>query len=119
MPEAVLRRRHSSHCAKPRSIRRAARVPMRAMLRVKVAVAIADSARTHIHEVAAACRAAGLEHTATLSEVGLLMGTVLAGNLIRLRHVAGVLTVELERRLQLRRLESGISAQRRSRERAD
>jgi len=48
------------------------------MLRVKVAVAIADAARTHIHEVAAACRAAGLEHTATLSEVGLLMGSVLA-----------------------------------------
>lgn len=76
------------------------------MLRVKVAVAIADSARTHIYEVAAACRAAGLEHTATLSEVGLLMGSVLAGDLARLRHVPGVLTVELERRLQLRQLES-------------
>ena len=71
------------------------------MVRVKVAVAIADSARTHIHEVAAACRAAGLEHTATLSEVGLLMGSVLAGDLIRLRDVPGVLAVELERRLQL------------------
>lgn len=76
------------------------------MLRVKVAVAIADSARTHIYEVAAACRAAGLAHTATLSEVGLLMGSVLAGDLVRLRHVPGVLTVELERRLQLRQLES-------------
>ena len=106
MPEPVLRRRHSSHRAKPCSVRRAARVPQRAMLRVKVAVAIADSARTHIYEVAAACRAAGLAHTATLSEVGLLMGSVLAGDLVRLRHVPGVLTVELERRLQLRQLES-------------
>jgi hypothetical protein len=71
------------------------------MVRVKVAVAIADSARKHIYEVAAACRAAGLEHTATLSEVGLLMGSVLAGDLIRLRDVPGVLAVELERGVQL------------------
>jgi hypothetical protein len=73
----------------------------RAMVRVKVAVAIADSARKHIYEVAAACRAAGLEHTATLSEVGLLMGSVLAADLIRLRDVPGVLAVELERGVQL------------------
>jgi len=77
------------------------RISQRAMVRVKVAVAIADSARKHIYEVAAACRAAGLEHTATLSEVGLLMGSVLAADLIRLRDVPGVLAVELERGVQL------------------
>jgi hypothetical protein len=96
-----LPRRRSRACATSRSVCLAGRVSERAMVRVKVAVAIADSARKHIYEVAAACRAAGLEHTATLSEVGLLMGSVLAGDLVRLRDVPGVLAVEFERGVQL------------------
>ncbi len=66
------------------------------MSRVNVAVAVDDDASFCIYEVAAACRAAGLRHTATLAEVGLLMGSVEAGVLPRLWAVAGVVVVEVE-----------------------
>jgi hypothetical protein len=64
--------------------------------RVNVAVAVADNARGRIHEVAAACRAVGLGHTATLAVVGVLTGSVEAADLAKLLGVPGVLVVEVE-----------------------
>jgi len=64
--------------------------------RVKVAVAVEDDAQVRIYEVAAACRALGLRHTATLATVGVLTGSMEAGELVKLRAVPGVLAVEVE-----------------------
>jgi hypothetical protein len=64
--------------------------------RVNVAVAVADEARSCIYEVAAACRALGLDHTATLTIVGVLTGSVELGNLPKLCAVSGVVAVEIE-----------------------
>ena len=66
------------------------------MSRVNVAVAVADDAMGRIHEVAAACRALGLDHTATLAAVGLLTGSVEPGDVAKLLAIPGVLMVELE-----------------------
>jgi hypothetical protein len=71
--------------------------------RLNVAVAVADDARERIGEVAAACRARGFEHTATLSEIGVLTGSVGWGDLRKLRRVAGVMAVEIERRSLINR----------------
>jgi hypothetical protein len=65
--------------------------------RVNVAVAVADDARSCIYEVAAACRALGLDHTATLTGVGVLTGSVESAGLAKLRAVPGVVAVEVER----------------------
>lgn len=65
------------------------------MSRVKVAVAVADDARSCIYEVAAACRALGFDHTATLTAVGVLTGSVEFESLARLGEVPGVLAVEV------------------------
>ena len=46
------------------------------MSRVNVAVAVADEAQGRIYEVAAACRALGLDHSATLAMVGVLTGSM-------------------------------------------
>jgi len=64
--------------------------------RVNVAVAVSDDARGCINEVAAACRALGLCHTATLAGVGVLTGSVELGNVGKLRAVSGVVAVEVE-----------------------
>jgi hypothetical protein len=64
--------------------------------RVNVAVAVADDAQSRIYEVAAACRALGLDHTSTLTAVGVLTGSLEAGKLAELLAVPGVLTVEVE-----------------------
>jgi hypothetical protein len=64
--------------------------------RINVAVAIADEAQGSIYEVAAACRALGLYHTATLAAVGVLTGTMERGELVKLLGVPGVLAVEVE-----------------------
>jgi hypothetical protein len=64
--------------------------------RINVAVAVADDAQNRIHEVAAACRAAGLRHSATLAMVGLFTGSVEADDLKELLAVPGVLAVEVE-----------------------
>jgi hypothetical protein len=64
--------------------------------RVNVAVAIADDAQGRIYEVAAACRALGLDHTATLALVGVLTGSMDSSDLAKLWTVPGVLAVELE-----------------------
>ncbi len=66
------------------------------MSRVNVAVAVADEAQGSIHEVAAACRALGLDHTATLTAIGVLTGSMESEKLVRLLAVPGVLAVEVE-----------------------
>lgn len=75
------------------------------MSRLKVAVAVADDARTRIHEVVAACQAVGLDHTLTLAEVGLLTGSMESRNLTRLLVIPGVLMVEVKHEFQ-----AGIAA---------
>jgi hypothetical protein len=67
---------------------------------LKVAVAVADEARTRIEEVAAACRAVGLDHTVTLAGVGLLTGSMESRDLARLLVVPGVLMVEVKHEFQ-------------------
>ena len=64
--------------------------------RVNVAVAVAENARDNIGEVAAACRALGFAHTATLSAVGVLTGSVELAELANLAAIPGVLAVEVE-----------------------
>ena len=66
------------------------------MSRVNVAVAVTVDAQHRIYEVAAACRALGLDHTATLAVVGVLTGSMESGDLRRLWAVPGVLAVEVE-----------------------
>ena len=73
------------------------------MSRVNVAVAVADDAQDRIYEVAAACRALGLDHSATLAVVGVLTGSMESEGLAKLLTVPGVLTVEI------RELRSGIT----------
>jgi hypothetical protein len=65
--------------------------------RVDVAVAVAEDAQGRLYEVAAACRALGLQHTATLATVGVLIGSMEARDLARLWAVPGVLAVEVKR----------------------
>ena len=67
------------------------------MSRVNVAIAVAEDARDLLYEVAASCRALGLEHTSTLPEFGLLLGSVEFASLPGLRAVYGVEAVEVER----------------------
>ena len=66
------------------------------MSRVNVAVAVADDARGRIDEIAAACRALGLHHSATLALVGVLTGSMESDDLVKLRAVPGVLAIEVE-----------------------
>jgi len=73
-----------------------------AATRVNVAVAVADDACNSIHEIAAACRALGLDHTATIDVVGILTGSVEFEKLADLRAVPGVLAVEIECQLPAR-----------------
>jgi hypothetical protein len=70
--------------------------------RVNVAVAVADDARSCIYEVAAACRALGFDHTATLTAVGVLTGSMEFEKLANLRAVPGVVAVEVEREFRSR-----------------
>lgn len=71
-----------------------------AVNRVKVAVAIGEEALDRIHEVAEACRVLGFRHDSTLVRIGVLVGSVEAGDLARLRAVPGVTAVEIEREFQ-------------------
>jgi hypothetical protein len=68
--------------------------------RVNVAVAVADDAQGRIYEVAAACRALGLDHSATLAVVGVLTGSMESDDLAKLLAVPGVLAVEVECRFR-------------------
>jgi len=67
-----------------------------AVSRVNVAVAVADEAQGRIYEVAAACRALGLDHSATLAMVGVLTGSMEFEDLAKLWAIPGVLAVEIE-----------------------
>lgn len=67
-----------------------------AVSRVNVAVAVADDARGRIYEIAAACRALGLHHSATLAPVGVLTGSMESVDLVKLWDVPGVLAIEVE-----------------------
>ena len=71
-----------------------------AVSRIKVAVAIGEDALDRIHEVAEACRQLGFQHQSTLSGVGVLVGSVEADDVARLRAVPGVTAVEFERDFQ-------------------
>jgi hypothetical protein len=64
--------------------------------RVNVAVAVSDDAQSRIYEIAAACRAVGLRHSATLAMVGLFTGSVESDDLKELLAIPGVLAVEVE-----------------------
>ena len=66
------------------------------MSQLKVAVAVADDARGRIYEVAAACRAVGLDHTVTLAGIGLLTGSMESRDLAKLLTIPGVLMVEIK-----------------------
>lgn len=67
------------------------------MSRVDVAVAVAEDAQGRLYEIAAACRALGLQHTATLAVVGVFVGSMESAELTRLWAVPGVLAVEVKR----------------------
>jgi hypothetical protein len=68
--------------------------------RINIAVAVAEDARSRIHEVAADCRALGLEHTLTLAVIGVVTGSMESRELRKLWAVPGVLAVELKNGLQ-------------------
>jgi hypothetical protein len=70
--------------------------------RVNVAVAVADEAQGRIYEVAAACRALGLDHSATLAMVGVLTGSMESEDLAKLWAIPGVLAVEVEQEFRSR-----------------
>jgi hypothetical protein len=74
--------------------------------RINVAIAVAEDARSFIHEIAATCRALGLEHTGTLAGVGVLTGSVEYGDLGRLWEAPGVVAVEVEGEFRLNTLTS-------------
>jgi hypothetical protein len=74
----------------------AERTGVDAVSRVNVAVAVADDACNSIYEIAAACRALGFDHAATLTTVGVLTGSVEFEKLASLWAVPGVLAVEVE-----------------------
>jgi hypothetical protein len=73
------------------------RPPADSLSRVNVAIAVTDEARDHIAEVAAACRRLGLEHTSTLTGVGVLLGSIELGVLPKLRTLPHVVAVEIKR----------------------
>lgn len=70
------------------------------MSRVNVAIAVAEDVRLGIYEIAAACRAFGFEHLATLADIGVLTGSAELEMLPRIRRLPGVLAVEIEREFQ-------------------
>jgi hypothetical protein len=69
--------------------------------RINVAIAVAEDARRFIHEIAATCRALGLEHTGTLAGVGVLTGSVEYGDMGKLWEAPGVVAVEVEGEFRL------------------
>jgi len=72
--------------------------------RANVAIAVSDEARARIDEIAARCRALGLEHTSTLFGIGVLLGSVELRDLPRVKAVPGVAVVEIERGFRFRDL---------------
>ena len=76
--------------------------------RVNVAVAVSDEARARICEVAEVCRAVGLDHTLTLTDIGVLLGSAELDDLLSLRAVPGVVAVEVERSFRLKQYLEGL-----------
>jgi hypothetical protein len=72
--------------------------------RINVAVAVTETARLRIHEVARACQALGLQHVSTLSGIGVLVGSIERCDLRKLWSVPEVLAIEVERKLRARAL---------------
>jgi hypothetical protein len=93
---AARRSRGARAQAQARKIYDVERAGADAVSRVNVAVAVADDACSCIYEIAAACRALGFDHTATLTTVGVLTGSVEFEKLAGLWAVPGVLAVEVE-----------------------
>ena len=71
----------------------------RPVMRINVAIAIAEEARDRIYEVTQVCRALGFAHSSTLSDIGILIGSAEVEDLPMLRAIPGVLAVEMERSL--------------------
>lgn len=71
------------------------------MLRIRVAVAVADNALERLDEVMNACRAVGFRADSTLTGVGVFTGFIDEENLAALRAVPGVAAVELEHTLRI------------------
>lgn len=71
------------------------------MIRINVAIAVAEEARDRLYEVAQVCRALGFAHSSTLSDIGILIGSAEVEDLPMLRAIPGVLAVETERALQI------------------
>lgn len=95
--------RHRNRLAAAGHRARAGRVHVgHACRRVNVAIAVAEGALHRIDAVVAAACALGLEHTSTLSGIGVLIGSVEVASLPRLRALSDVETVELERGTRLR-----------------
>ena len=84
------------HCGLRPDLRSETQRESYVMSRVNIAVAVAEDARGSIHEIAAACRALGLHHSATLALVGVLTGSMESDDLVRLWAVPGVLAIEVE-----------------------
>jgi hypothetical protein len=69
--------------------------------RINVAIAVAEEARDRLYEVAAVCRALGFGHTATLTDVGVLIGSAEIDDLPTLRAIPGVVAIEMEREFRV------------------
>jgi hypothetical protein len=106
MWEQALCRRRNKPAAAARRARPSQVHVGRACRRVNVAIAVAEHALSRIDAVAAAACALGLEHTSTLSGIGVLIGSVEVASLPKLRALSDVEAVELERGTRLR--ESGV-----------
>lgn len=78
--------------------------PNKPMKRVNVAVAVAEEALGRLQEVAAMCRDLGFDHDWTLTNVGVLTGSLDIDRLARLRAVPGVVAVEVARAIRPVRL---------------
>jgi hypothetical protein len=95
--------RHRNRLAAARRRARAWQVHVgRACRRVNVAIAVAEGALHRIDAVVAEACALGLEHTSTLSGIGVLTGSVEVASLPKLRALSDVEVVELERGTRLR-----------------
>lgn len=65
--------------------------------KLRLSIAVADDHLARLAEVAAACRAAGLEVEAELASLGVITGRAEARSIGGLRAVRGVSAVEPER----------------------
>lgn len=83
--------------SQPGTLRSIPRRNSAAWARINIAVAVTEQARGRIHEVRLACRGLGLEVTDTLTEIGVLLGSLEVSQLPRIRSIPEVLAVEIER----------------------